>query len=401
VKVPGARGECAVDLGAQYFAPGGWDTYIAFRRCFGLDRPALLTRFSASLTIFRVGQEAPLLVSPTRGMGAGAALAVCAPENVRRLAGVAAFQWRAHALFRNPESAAGLTVRQWLARLPLSPAVRDEVVRPLLVALSNTSADRLDQTAPIDFAHAMASRRPPQSSYWVPNDGIGGTLLAIERALVQASPRLVVHRGRPIVSVRAAPDGAWIVRDAAGETLRADRVIMAAPPSEAAAMLRDEPSAEAAVRDLARLEYKDVDIALHTDRSYVRDDLGGLYDIGLRYDGTQSTTMILCAIAPRYGTVLETWIYDPSELKRLDQKGALLGSARFRHPVVSPEFLSRQRDLVQRTSHPGLHFAGGWTTPFESQDSAIRSAFRAVREFAPPHALASWQARLPNLGVQA
>src|SRR5262249_20283327 len=78
----------------------------------------------------------------------------------------------------------------------------------------------------------------------------------------------------------------------------------------------------------------------------------------------------LAGVPPQVASkVWKSWITHRSQ-----QPAQILAQAQFRHMVPTPATLHAQQNLRAMQGQGGLWFAGGYTRPFDSQETALVSA---------------------------
>jgi len=125
----------AVDLGAQYFHPGPYPTYVQLLETLGLWPVATgeARAFFASITLDAPNESLPRFVSPVLP---GRAWPLLAEWN---RAAVQAFQAAFDAARQREQAGASwlLPMADWLATLPITPAQADTLILPWAAALNS------------------------------------------------------------------------------------------------------------------------------------------------------------------------------------------------------------------------------------------------------------------------
>ena len=125
------------------------------------------------------------------------------------------------------------------------------------------------------------------------------------------------------------------------------------------------------------MEFHDARLALHTDplfaskdpahRSFLNCDLQG---------GFCEASMWLASVvdgpAPTAARLWKSWI------THRDRPKQVLHEAAFTHMLPTPATLRAQERLEALQGQDGMWFAGGYLYPYDSQETALRSALRVA-----------------------
>jgi predicted NAD/FAD-binding protein len=393
-----------VDIGPQYFAPGGWDTYIDFLKHFDLYHESERILFSPSIAIYPQSDFTksqpihykPYFVSP-RKIG-GLKRAMFSPRNLVRSINLLRFLLRGFNIYNNNSKYLEMTVGDWLKTLPFTQYYKENVLKPLIVSVSNTTIESVENVSLIYMVQALAFRHPLDNKFFVSQVGIGSIIQTLGQKALASNSNLHYHMGSPVMNVQTEGNK-FKVTNEAGFSVVADKVIFATHPFQAAKILQNTKGFSEIIPILKDFTYLKLDLALHTDKRYVRTDLDSFFNIGLSPNGKDfSLTMNLSTVHPKYGNILKSWIFKKEDLEKLKKESYLITSAEYDHPIVTPKFLKLQVMLNEKMQAiPNVKFIGGWTSFFESQNTTILSAFKTAKELMSPESLSYWTKNMTTL----
>lgn len=374
----------AVDVGAQFFHPGPYPTYVALLEQLGLFPAATgeSHSFTASITVDAVGEAYPRFVSPALPDRAWPLLA---PWN---RPGLQAFQ-RAFAAAARRE-ARGVswlqTLGDWLPRLGLDAAQWEGMLLPWAASLNLgdiEGARGLSARSAMVFAAAALPPGPLDPVlYHVLDRGMIEPLLRMQAATSTVDWRV----GQPVLGV--APDGGgFAVSPAAGAPVQVDHVVFAASGEPTQALLAGLPGTEDRQAALAQIPFYDARLMLHTDPAYVRPEPALQSFINCRIEGgTCEASMDMARVlAPGPGgerpVLWKSWVGGRSQLPT-----QVLQDHLFRHVLPSPGAIQAQEVLHLQQGQGGVWIIGGYTRPYDAQETALLSALEAVAALAPASA---------------
>jgi uncharacterized protein len=370
-----------VDVGAQYFHPGPYPTYVALLEQLGLFPAATgeSHTFTATITVDAVGEALPRFVSPALPERTWPLLA---PWN---RPGLQAFQ-RAFAAAARRE-ARGVswlqTLGDWLPRLGLDPAQWEGMLLPWAASLNlgDIEAERgISARSAMVFAAAALPPSPLDPVlYHVLDRGMIEPLLRMQATTSTVDWRL----GQPVTGV--VPDGGGFrVSPATGAPVAVDRVVFAASGEPTQALLAGLPGTEARQAALAQIPFYDARLMLHTDAAYVRPEPALRSFINCRIDGgaCEASMDMAQVLAPGPGGVRpvlwKSWVTGRSQLPT-----QVLQDHWFRHVLPTPGAIQAQDQLHAQQGQGGLWIIGGYTRPYDAQETALLSALEAAAALAP------------------
>lgn len=387
------RGQAVpVDVGAQYFGPGPYPTYVALLELLGLSGPGSVATHEApaTITIGWDGEETPRFVSPSVP---GREWPLRESWNA---GGVGTFaQLSLHG--RRFDEADGdwqIPLEEWLAGLPLSVDQRERIALPWFAAVYSGDIEQARgysaRSALIYLSRSLQGGAFDEVTYRTLVPGMGEVL----RRLVEASAMLTVHTGAAVERVEREGERLRVV--AGGRTETVDALVVAAPPREAASVLAGVPGAEAAIAALDAVEFHVAELTLHRDPIYAAPDPRhwSFFNSAARGQYSEASMQLGVMLAPAPdGQPIDLWKSWTTHRDR--QPAEVLHEARFHHMLPTPASLRAQALLRAQQGAGHVWFAGSYTLPFEAQETALLSAIHVAEGLAPASAnLAALKARL-------
>jgi predicted NAD/FAD-binding protein len=269
-----------------------------------------------------------------------------------------------------------LPMAEWLATLPITPADADNLILPWAAALNSgdvTQTRGLSARALMVFA---AGALPPS-----PLDPI--VYYVLERGMIEPLNRMVaqlttaqVATATPVDAVMPAAGGGWIVQPHTGPAQPVDAVVFAASGPPTLALLQGLPGTALARNALQGIGFYPARLALHADPAFAPADPGWLSFLNCRVDGNFCEASMALDPVLGGGGLWKSWITHRAAPQQV------LASADFVHVVPSPDAIRAQHVLATQQGRGGLWFAGGYTLPFDSQETALLSAMRVAEGLA-------------------
>ncbi len=362
-----------VDMGAQFFHPGPYPTYVALLTQLGLYPPGVgpSHEFAASITLDAAGEATPRFVSP---LLPGRVWPLAAPFNRE---GIEAFNTAFRAAQKRDQEDApwNLTLDEWLPTLGLSPAQWEGMLLPWAASLY--SGD-IAQTRGLSARSAMvfAARALPANPldpllYYVLD---GGMIDALARMAAQFST-VTLTTGVPVASVARQPGGGFLVTAAGGPGVLVDDVVFAASGEPTLALLEGVSSTARQRAALQGIEFHDARLMLHADATYAASNPALQSFFNARIEGGFcEATMSMADVlpAPPGGSAPSWWKSWVTHRSVLPQQ--VLHDVSYRHFLPTPASLNAQRRLLARQGEGHVWFAGGYLHPFDAQETALLSA---------------------------
>jgi uncharacterized protein len=370
----------AVDVGAQFFHPGPYPTYVALLTELGLfpDDTGESHRIAATITVDAAGETLPRFVSPAL---TGSAWPLLAPWN---RAGQQAFQRAFSAAARR--EARGVSWQQslgdWLPRLGLDAAQWEGMLLPWAASLNQGDievARGLSARSAMVFA---AKALPPNPldpvEYHVLNRGMVEPMRRMLAATTSVTPRL----GDPVLAVQ--PSGSGFLVQSASAQIAADQVVFASSGEPTLALTATLPGTEDRRAALAQMPFYDARLMLHTDAAYVRPEERYRSFIHGRIEGTACEASMDMARVLKPGPAGERpTLWKSGVTQRSSLPSQVVHDQTFRHVLPSPGTIAAQQVLQAQQGQAGVWIAGGCTRPYDAQETALLSALAVAGGIAP------------------
>ena len=365
-----------VDMGAQYFHPGPYPVYAALLSYLNLYPPESTTpeqshAFPASITLTDPLEPTPRFVSPVIP---GRAWPVLAPWN---LAGVTAFAlcFRAAQTRERRRESWALTLGQWLPTLGLSQEQWEGMLLPWAASLFSgdieQSRDLSARAAMIFAAKALPPNPLDPVVYYVLNQGM---VEALRRMLDQCSTVQVLTNAA-VQHVSRTAHGRFTIHCFDGRSFSIDDLVFASSGPGTLQLLNGLPGTNAQRASLQGIEFQDARLALHSDPVYASPHPAFWSFLNCQVQGgyceasMHLATVIAGLPQATAGKLWKSWV-----THRQNQPIAILHEAEFRHMLPTPSTLLAQGALGLLQGRGGLWFAGGYLRPYDSQETALRSA---------------------------
>ena len=362
-----------VDAGAQYFHPGPYPTYVQLLESLGLYPPSTggSHAFAASITLAEPSEGYPRFVSPVLP---GRGWPLVAPWN---RAGLQAFNKAFSTASRREQRDASwqLTLGEWLPTLGLDTAQWEGMILPW--AASILSGD-IEQARSVSARSAMvfaAKALPPAATdpilYYVIDQGMGEVL----RRMVAQCTTVQVMTGAPVSGVVRDGSGGFLVQAGGGPALQADDVVFAASGPPTLALLVGVTGTGALRSALQQIEFFDARLMLHTDPAYApaEQKYWSFLDCQLQGDKCEASMWLAKVLTPPPGAnppnLWKSWV-----THRMALPAQVVHEATYRHLLPTPATLRAQRLLQAAQGKAGVWVAGGYTHPFDAQETALLSA---------------------------
>jgi predicted NAD/FAD-binding protein len=362
-----------VDVGAQYFHPGPYPLYTQLLELLGLYPPApgQSHSFAASITLDASGESTPRFVSPVLP---SRAWPIFAPWNQ---AGIEAFAVAFAAAKEREEQNASwaLTLDEWLPTLGLSQEQWEGMLLPWAASLFTGS---IAQARGFSARAAMifVAKAAPESAldpvlYYVLNEGMAEPL----RRMVDQLTTVQLLTGARVRRVSRNLSGGFTIRCFDGRVEIVDDLILASSGPSTLRLLQNVAGTGAQQAALGGIEFADARLALHTDPIYAPSDPLLWSFLNSRIEaGSCEASMWMGPVldAPPPATAAKLW---KSWITHRTQPPAeALHEASFRHMVPTPQSLAAQNALRALQGNGGIWIAGGYTHPYDSQETALLSA---------------------------
>lgn len=364
-----------VDLGAQFFHPGPYPAYIKLLEALGLyPTPAETHSFPASITLGSAVTGQPLFVSP---IIPDRLWPVFAQWN---LAGLEAFNTTFQAAKQREEADGDYktTLEEWLPTLGLSRFQWEGMILPWAASLFSGS---IQETRGLSARAAMvfaAKALPDQAAdpllYYVLRRGLTE---AIRRMTDQFTSVETLTQSR-VQRVSRQPGGFLVEADGAQSRV-VDQIVFACSGPATLQLLADVAGTWGQRAALQGIAFRPAHLVLHTDPHNA--------------PSVQTTWSFLNSAV--YGDACEAsmWMADVvSSVPRqtaaklwkswagiaIRQPKDILAERFFRHMHPTPATLAAQEKLASLQGQGGVWIAGGYTRPYDSQETALLSALQVA-----------------------
>jgi predicted NAD/FAD-binding protein len=365
-----------VDIGAQFFHPGPYPIYTALLTWLGLHPPAAGSAtsshsFPASITVAAQGTAQPRFVSP---IFPDRTWPLLASWNTPALSAFASCLTAAR-LREQLNGSWSLTLGDWLPTLGLPRAQWEGMLLPWAASLFSGSIEQARgmsaRAAMIFAAKALPASPLDQQLYYVLNAGMGEVL----RRLVDQCPTLDLRTGAAVVNVSRQLDGTYLLQCGDGSSVTVDHLVFAASGPPTQQLLSMLPGAASRVAALQGIEFHDATLALHTDPIYASPNPLFWSFLNSRVDGAAcEASMWLAPVLANVPITTSVKLWKSWTTHRSQQPGQVLHQASFRHMLPTPSTITAQNLLRSMQGQDGIWFAGGYTLPYDAQETALLSA---------------------------
>lgn len=362
-----------VDIGAQFFHPGPYPHYVALLEQLGLYPPSTggCHGFVASITLADPSEAQPRFVSPVLP---GRAWPLAAPWN---RAGLQAFNVAFAAAQRREQRDASwqLTLGEWLPTLGLTPAQWQGMLLPWAASLHNgdiAEAANISARAAMVFAALALPERPTDPVVY--NVLEASMVEPLQRMLAQCST-VQLRTGSAVVAVQRLAGGGFRLGTAAGALHEVDDLVFAASGEPTLQLLSGLPGSAAQRAALQGIGFFDARLMLHTDPVYAPPAAPQVSFLNCAVQGNAceaSMDMARVLSAPAGGSPPALWKSWVTHRQQLPAQ--VLHEASFRHLLPTPATLRAQGRLRALQGQGGVWFAGGYTQPYDAQETALLSA---------------------------
>jgi predicted NAD/FAD-binding protein len=181
--------------------------------------------------------------------------------------------------------------------------------------------------------------------------------------------------GARVTKVLREQGGGFRLQCANGQTVFADDLVFAAPAEASAKLLQGIPGTDSQQLALQSIQFHDARLVLHTDPVYAPAHPNFRSFLNCRVSGDYceaSMWMAQVLAAPGGATAAKLWKSWVTHRDREPRQ--ILHQVQFRHMLPTPASITAQTALLNLQGVGGLWFAGGYTFPYDSQETALLSA---------------------------
>jgi len=362
-----------VDVGAQFFHPGPYPTYVQLLEQLGLYPPATgeSHTFPASITVADPSEANPRFVSPVLP---GRAWPLLAGWNK---AGIQAFSTTFSAAQKreNLNAPWSLTLGDWLPTLGLSSAQWEGMILPWAASIFSGDIEQartLSARAAMVFAaKALPAKATDPIVYYVLEQGM---IEALNRMAAQFTT-VETHVGTAVTSVSRSPQGGFLIQAANGVSVQVDEVVFAASGPATLALVEGISGTGLQRAALQGIEFFDAGLMLHTDPVYAPANSRHWSFLNCQVQGgfCEASMWLADVLTPAPGAgrpnLWKSWVSHRQSLP-----AQVLHEAHFKHVLSTPATIHSQSVLRALQGQGNVWFAGGFTQPYDSQETALLSA---------------------------
>jgi predicted phosphodiesterase len=160
-----------------------------------------------------------------------------------------------------------------------------------------------------------------------------------------------------------------------GSTLAVDELVFASSGPATLQILSGVPGTEAQVAALQAMEFHDAHLTVHTDPIYAPSHplFWSFLNCAVQGEFCEASMWLAPVLAgPPVSTAAKVW--KSWTTHRLQQPSQVLHQAAFRHMLPTPATIAAQNALRQTQGRSRIWFAGGYTLPYDAQETALLSA---------------------------
>ena len=371
-------GSCVVDMGAQYFHPGPYPLYTALLTSLGLYGQGGASdahSFPASITLTADTEPSFRFVSPVLPQRAWPLFAGW------NQAGIAAFAVAFAEAKRREEAGESwaLTLEDWLPTLGLSREQWEGMLLPWAASLFsgdiNQARGLSARAAMIFAAKALPANPLDPTVYYVLRHGMAQVL----QRLIDQTSTVSVLTSAPVLQVAPAPQGQFLIRCFDGRTLYVDDLVLAASGPSSLRLLGGLPGTDLQRAALRGLEFHPAVLALHLDPIYAPADARLWSFLNCQVEGAFcEASMSMAGVLPDLPPFTAALLWKSWITHRTRRPSLVLREAIFNHMLPTPATLFAQSVLRGLQGRGRVWFAGGYTLPYDAQETALLSALQVA-----------------------
>ena len=272
-----------------------------------------------------------------------------------------------------------VTLEDWLPTLGLSRAQWEGMILPWAASLFsgdiNQARGLSARAAMIFAAKALPANPLDPTVYYVLRHGLGQVL---QRLIDQTSTVSVLTRA-PVLHIAPAPQGQFRIRCLDGRTLYVDDLVLAASGPGSLRLLGGVPGTDLQRAALRGIEFHPAALALHLDPIYAAADARLWSFLNCQIEGPFcEASMWMAGVLPDPPPLTAAKVWKSWITHRTRRPGVVLREAVFNHMLPTPATLFAQTVLRGLQGRNGVWFAGGYTLPYDSQETALVSALQVA-----------------------
>jgi predicted NAD/FAD-binding protein len=273
------------------------------------------------------------------------------------------------------ESDWDLTMEAWLETLELSRAQWEGMVLPWAASLFTGSIDQARglsaRAAMIFAAKALPENLAEPLLYYILKPG----MVEVLQRMIASCTTVDVRTNARATQVSRNPQGGFDIQCANGQALHVDDLVFASSGPNTLDLVATLPGTAAQQAALQGIEFSDARLAIHTDPIYASPstEYRSFFNAEIQ-NGFCEASMWMANVLPGLPSQVASKVWKSWITHRPQQPAQILTQTQFRHMVPTPATLHAQRNLRAMQGEGGLWFAGGYTRPFDSQETALVSA---------------------------
>jgi predicted NAD/FAD-binding protein len=192
--------------------------------------------------------------------------------------------------------------------------------------------------------------------------------------LGQISAAQILTRAQVTSVVRNAAGG-FQIACGDGRAATVDQVVFASSGPPTLQLLQNMQGMPAQISALQNIVFRDARLALHTDPIYASPDskVWSFLNSGI-HGGFCEASMWMGDVINSAPQETAARVWKSWDTHRLVQPQQILAEAHFRHMLPTPATLAAQVALLSLQGEDSVWFAGGYTRPYDSQETALISA---------------------------
>jgi predicted NAD/FAD-binding protein len=271
-----------------------------------------------------------------------------------------------------------ITIEQFIDRLPLTQAFKDNFLFPFLLVGWGCRPDEFKRFSAYDVLKYHVTHLSSGFSALSWNEVVGGTQ-AYVKDLIQTLIRTNIKLSADIHQITRIGDS-YVVLDVTGGTYEFDHLIIATNAYESRALLAQVDGTEDIRQHLSKIEYFKTTIAVHGDRRLMPAQEKHWSVVNIRYDGTNSANTVWKRWKS-HKPIFKSWVTHETQMPN-----PLYGIATYYHPKVDLNYFQAQQSLNGILGRNNLWLAGMYMYDIDCHESAIMSAINVVQRLEPQSA---------------
>jgi predicted NAD/FAD-binding protein len=231
------------------------------------------------------------------------------------------------------------------------------------------------RSAMIFAAKALPDNPTDALLYYVLDQGMAEPL----RRMLAGAPGAQVMTGAAVRHVSRTLRGGFHIRCVDGRHLHVDDLVFASSGPATLRLLRGLVGTAAQRAALGGIEFHDARLMLHTDPVYAppKPALWSFLNAHVQGGFCEASMWLakVLAVPPEANgpNLWKSWVTHRGHLP-----SQVVHEARFRHMLPTPASLVAQNAVRALQGQGGVWFAGGYTLPFDSQETALVSALQVA-----------------------